>query len=202
VSKGENKMKVLQSLCSDARQGEGTMKRTMGLVSAVFLLVTGVAGVSGQEVMALRTAQPPVNVRAERLREAAEALYEQPHRFQRAAELHEREAAQRSSDDPRLVEALDRAARLYVYAGVADRAQLLMAQAARQALRRGDVARAAHAYVDAAFIALRMRDLRLANAMTKEADLLVLSPLLTEADRQAIVKRIDPARAQLGALGH
>lgn len=178
------------------------MKRTTEIALAVVFLLSSAVGVAGQEVLAMRTATPPMNLRAERLREAAEALYERPERLHRAAELHEQEAAARSMDDPRLVEALDRAARLYTYAGDVERGQMLMARAAKQALRCGDVARAAHAYVDAAFIALRMRDLRLANNMTREADLLLLSPLLADAERQAIMARIDPARAQMGNFGH
>jgi hypothetical protein len=183
---------------------ENVMKWISRVVSVTIMSGLSAWGASAQQEARLAGGPQAlaVNVRAERLKEAAQALYEQPQRLHRAAELHEQEAALRSAVDPLQVEALDRAARLYAYAGEAERAQLLMARAARHALRRGDVARAAHAYVDAAFIALRMRDLRLAQEMTREADLLALSPLLPEAERQAIVKRIDPARAQLGAAGH
>jgi hypothetical protein len=77
-----------------------------------------------------------------------------------------------------------------------------MARAARQALKCGDVRRAAHAFIDAAFIALRASDLKLAEQLTHEADMLALSPLLTSEEKLAIVKRIDPARVQLGSLSH
>ncbi|MGH7468065.1 MAG: hypothetical protein ACRENP_08765 [Longimicrobiales bacterium] len=185
-----------------ASHEEKTMKRQWGIVAAVVLAGLLAGEVGAQEVRSVSSKAPVVNTRADRLKEAAEALYEQPHRLHRAAELHEQEASQRAVSDPQQVEALDRAARLYAYSGDAERAHVLMARAARLALRRGDVARAAHAYVDAAFMALRMRDVRLAQEMTREADLLALSPLLPEVERVAIVRRIDPARAQLGTAGH
>lgn len=181
------------------------MKRRMAMLSAVFfVVVVGGRAVVAQELRAKAAAGEPqqTNMRADQLKREAEALYEQPRRLHRAAELHEREAAQRTAADPRQVEALDRAARLFAYSGDVERGRTLMERAARQALKRGDVARAAHAFIDAAFITLREGNLRLAKDLTREADLLALSPLLPAAEKSAIVRRIDPARAQLGALGH
>jgi hypothetical protein len=175
------------------------MKRQLGVVSAVVLIAVSGAGAQAQQAGQVQPTAD-VNVRADKFKQSAEALYGEPRRLRRAAELHEQEAALRSAADPLQVEALDRAARLYTYVGEPDKGHVLMEKAARLALRRGDVVRAAHAFIDAAFMALRIQDVKLANTLTKEADLLAMSPLLPPADKLATVKRIDPARAQLGAL--
>jgi hypothetical protein len=139
------------------------------------------------------------NPKADRLKQQAEALYGQKSTMRRAASLHEKEAALRSDTDPRRVEALIQAARLYTYAGEAEHGATLMEQAARWSLQRGDISRGAHALLDAAFMVLKTRDVPRAISLTREADLLALSPLLPAADRVAIVKRIDPSRALLTA---
>src|SRR5262245_14675070 len=177
------------------------MRRHIGMLIAVVGLTLAAGSVPAQEPrMSLAAAE--TNTRAEHLRRSAQALYEQPARLRRAAELHEQEAAVRKDTDPQRVEALDLAARLYAYSGDPVRGHELMARAARQALKCGDVRRSAHAFIDAAFIALRARDTRLADELTREAELLALSPLLTAQEKVAIVKRIDPARVQLGSLSH
>jgi hypothetical protein len=165
------------------------MKRRGVVLGAVTLALASGRAVVGQELRA-----QDVNTRAEQLKQAAEALYAQPHRMRSAAALHEQEAAQRAAADPRRVEALERAARLYAYAGDAERARTVMERAARRALERGDVARAAHAFIDAAFFALKEGDRRLADELTREADLLATSPLLSAGEKAAIVRRIDPTR--------
>jgi hypothetical protein len=139
------------------------------------------------------------NPKADRLKQQAEALYGQKSTMRRAASLHEKEAALRSDTDPRRVEALVQAARLYTYAGEAEHGANLMEQAARWSLKRGDISRGAHALLDAAFMALKTRNVPRAISLTKEADLLALSPLLPATDKAAIVKRIDPSRNLLTA---
>ncbi|MGH7472020.1 MAG: hypothetical protein ACRENP_29055 [Longimicrobiales bacterium] len=171
--------------------------------SAAFLVLVSGRAVAAQELRARAAGnEPQTNMRAEQLKQQAERFYDQLPDLRRAAELHEREAAQRTADDPRQVAALDRAARLYEYAGDVERGRTLMERAARMALKRGDVGRAAHAFIDAAFMALREGDRRLAGDLTREADLLTRSPVLPAAEKAAIIRRIDPTRAQLSALGH
>jgi hypothetical protein len=138
------------------------------------------------------------NPKADEIRAKAESYYTKRSTMRKAASLHEKEAALRVEADPRSVEALDRAARLYAYTGDQVKGTTVMEKAARLALRRGDVGRAAHAMVDAAFMALQGRDLERAVKLTNEADLLALSPLLSATEKVAIVRRIDPARASLG----
>jgi hypothetical protein len=177
------------------------MKRHIAMMVAVVGLTLAAESVAAQAA-STSLAAAETNKRAEQLRRSAQALYEQPTQLRRAAELHEQEAATRKDTDPQRVDALDLAARLYAYSGDPERGHELMARAARQALKCGDVRRSAHAFIDAAFIALRARDVKLADELTREAELLALSPLLSSAEKVAIVKRIDPARVQLGALSH
>lgn len=156
----------------------------------------GAGAGSAQEPIRSRLQQVVVvpNAKADALRRQAESLYDQPRRYRRAAGLHEREAQLRSPYDAERIKALAQAARLYSYLGDAARARELMQRSARSALQRGDVTRAAHAFLDAAFLAMRERDLNLGLDLARQAELLSESPLLSEADRNAILRRIDPAR--------
>src|SRR5688572_21709400 len=156
----------------------------------VAMAVVNVSGVDAQKT----------TVPANQLRASAEALYSQPKKAREAASLHEREATARAESDPLVVDALQRAAQLHAFAGDRVRARTVMRRAAEHALRQGDVLKSAHAYLDAAFFALEDGDVGRAFGLAKQADLLALSPLISTADRLAIVRRIDPARAQLGAL--
>src|SRR5688500_9753526 len=131
------------------------MKRRICVTVGSALAIFCVMGVSAQEQIRARLPSIEVlpNPVADRLQTEAEALYSQRGRMRKAATLHVKEAAVRSEADARQVDALVRAAQLYYYAGDALRGRELMEKAARSALQRGDVLRAAHAFLDAAFIA-------------------------------------------------
>ena len=173
--------------------------------TARFLLILAAAlaayvpGVKAQEVARLEPVVVVANAAADKVQKKAEALYENRKTLFQAAVLHEQEAAMRSDADPRKAVALDRAARLYTYSGNQTRALPLMEKSARTYLKRGDIAQAAHTFIDAAFLALAARDVSRAAKLTHEADMLLQSPLLATAAKMEIVKRIDPARATLGA---
>jgi hypothetical protein len=177
-------------------------RRVLGIELLLGLTLSG-ATVQAQ---VMRAATPPVtvlpNTVADELRTRAEALYAIPARLREAAALHEKEATVRSAADPLAVAALEQAARLHAYTGNPARGRVLMQRAAERALRSGEVLRAAHAYIDAAFLALREKDVDRAYTYTAQADLLARSRHLGEADRVGIIRRIDPARAQLGLLEH
>ena len=178
------------------------MRRGICVTAVSALVLFSVTGVSAQEQ--IRAKLPSIEVlpnpAADKLQSEAEALYAVPGRLRKAANLHEQEAKARTIADVRHVEALARAAQLYFYAGDAWRSRELMEKAARTALQRGDVLRAAHAFLDAAYIAVKGRDGERALELTHQAELLSLSPLIAASDRVAIVRRIDPARVSLGAL--
>jgi tetratricopeptide (TPR) repeat protein len=170
---------------------------------AATLLLTAVSATGLQAQQSIRVKLPSIEVaanpEADRLKAEAQALYEEQGKLRKAAALHVKEAAARSPADPALVDALDRAGRLYTYAGDPVRGHSLMEKAARAALGRGDVLRGAHRLLDAAFIAISAKDYERALALTSEAQLLSLSPLIDTTDRTAIIRRIDPSRASLGA---
>jgi hypothetical protein len=139
------------------------------------------------------------NERADQLRRDAMKHYEKVSTLSKAASLHEKEAQARLDSDPLKVEALDLAARLHSYAGNPARGTVVMEQAARGALTQGDVKRAAHAFLDAAFMALKVKDGERVAQLVHQADLLALSPLLNDGEKQSIVQRINPARGNMGA---
>jgi hypothetical protein len=168
------------------------------VLRAVLAIVVSSGGLSAQELI---QAQLPgitvvVNPKADRLREAAEALYEKPNAYRRAAVLHEKEAAARTAVDPKLPEALMQSARLYSYVGEAAKGRELFERSAYSSLQRGDVLRAAHAFVDAAFLSLRERNVEHSRELSRQAELLAASPLLTASQRAGILRRIDPARVE------
>lgn len=178
------------------------MRFELGVAATLLLTVVSATELRAQQ--SIRAKLPSIEVaanpEADRLKAEAQALYEEQGKLKKAAALHVKEAAVRSPADPALVDALDRAGRLYTYAGDPVRGQSLMEKAARAALGRGDVLRGAHKLLDAAFIAIAARDYERALSLTAEAQLLSLSPLLGMQDRTAIIRRIDPDRASLGAL--
>jgi hypothetical protein len=171
------------------------------MIESVLAAGLVVGSAEAQQIKArVPVGEPVAAAAADRLKAEAEALYVTPRAYKRAASLHEEEARLRPVSDPRMVEALRQSGRLYTYAGNPAKGRALMQEAAETALRRGDVLLAAHSYLDAAFLALRARDVERALTLAKSADMLSWSPLLEASDRLGIVRRIDPARAQLGLL--
>jgi hypothetical protein len=128
----------------------------------------------------------------------AVALYDQPRRFAEAARLHVREAHFRSPRDAEAVEALAMAGRLFTYANRLFDARQTMEQAGDRALSIGDVARATHAYLDAAFIARKAGKEGEVTRLVRKAYLLTGSPLLSVNQQGEIRKRFanDPGIAQ------
>ena len=132
------------------------------------------------------------------LHAAAAGLYDQPGRFEDAARLHVLEAHFRSPRDPEAVEALAMAARLFTYANRLFDARQAMEQAGDRALSMGDVARAANAYLDAAFVARKARKEAEVLRLARKAYLLTDSPLLSSNQKGEVRKRFanDPGIAQ------
>jgi hypothetical protein len=126
---------------------------------------------------------------AEVLREKAVALYDSPARYPEAAALHVREAQLRGGG-PKAADALVRAARLRQYNGKTGEALGLMKWAGTVALDCGDVVQAAHAYLDAAFLAIQIKRVEEGYALARRAQRLADSPLLDVRTREAILRRI------------
>lgn len=131
--------------------------------------------------------------RAGVLEARAETLGTDEAQFARAAGLFRRAANLRDDADPRKVENLLNAARFSHYAGRSARAIDDAATAARVALRQGDVVRAGHAYLDAAWLARESGKSQQMNSFIQEALLLSNSPLLARADRSGLLMRIGDA---------
>jgi hypothetical protein len=154
------------------------MKTLIGVLLVTELAAFGPSGL-GQSV-----ANDP-----EVLREKAIALYDVPARYPEAAELHVREAQLRGGG-PKAADALVRAARLRQYHGKTGEALRLMKWAATVALDCGDVVQAAHAYLDAAFLAMHAKRVDEGYALARRAQRLADSPLLDASAREAILRRI------------
>jgi len=129
------------------------------------------------------------SVRADSLHEAAAALVA-AHRWADAARLHRRSARLRPAEDPLGFRCLKEAAALAHAVGDRSAARTDMAQAAGQALARGDLRAAALAYLDAAWIAQEQKNPRQVWELGHRAEMLADSPLLAPVDRATILRRI------------
>jgi hypothetical protein len=125
------------------------------------------------------------------LHSRAMELYETPERWEEAGELHERAAKLLRKKDAEQFFGFQRASLLYFYAGKTARSRKAMERAADVAEATGDVLTAANTWVDAAFIAVAEGYAGKKRAFVKNARLLAASELLGDADRQAIIARID-----------
>jgi len=132
------------------------------------------------------------SVRADSLHDAAAALVT-AHRWRDAARLHRRSAELRAPDDPLGYTCLTEAAALAYASSDRSAARDDMAEAAGQALARGDLRAAALAYLDAAWIAQEQKNPRQVWELGHRAELLAASPLLGPSDRAAILRRISRA---------
>lgn len=138
---------------------------------------------------------PAIRVEAFRnpLHLAAMELYETPERWEEAGELHEQAAKELVKNDAGQFFGYSRAAALYLYAGELDRSRRAMEKAASVAEATGDVFTAANAWVDAAFIAIAEGFAGAKREFVANALELAQSELLSEADRDAIIRRIEGA---------
>jgi hypothetical protein len=128
--------------------------------------------------------------KADSLHEAAVTLALTSHRWRDAASLHRRSASLRSADDPLAYRCLTEAAALAYASKDRSAARADMAQAATQALARGDLRAAADAYLDAAWIAQEQGKTRQVWELGHRAEMLASSPYLSVSDRTAILRRI------------
>ena len=157
------------------------------LTIAGVLLAT--AGLPGAVAAQYRLPTLVSSERADSLHEAAAALVA-AHRWRDAARLHRRSADLRAADDPLGFRCLSEAAALAYATGDRSAARGDMAKAAGQALARGDLRAASLAYLDAAWIAQEQKDPRQVWELGHRAEMLADSPLLSAADREAILRLI------------
>ena len=115
------------------------------------------------------------------------------HRWRDAASLHRRSAELRTPDDALGFRCLSEAAALAYATNDRSAARADMAEAAGQALARGDLRSAALAYLDAAWIAQEQNNPRQVWELGHRAEMLAASPLLGPSDRTVILRRISRA---------
>lgn len=168
-----------------------------GLAALLVILCTPLAG----RAQTAATATDRTATRAHALHEQAASLFESPTRYRDAALLLRQAAALRESLDERGTEELLLAGRLSYYATDWRTAQSTLEEGADRSLENGQLAQAAHAYIDAAFSALARRDRRATNALVRRAERLAGSPHLQPAERDKIMVRIRPVRVALAADG-
>ena len=131
-------------------------------------------------------------VKADSLREVAVGL-RTAGRYRDAARLYRRSAEFRAAEDSVGVQCLTEAAALAYAAGDRSAARTDMARAAERALARGDLRAAALAYLDAAWIAQEQEKRGQVWEFGHRAEILAASPLLSESDRDRILRRIERA---------
>ena len=129
------------------------------------------------------------------LHQQAIDLYEIPERWGEAADLHREAAENLPKNDAGQFFGYSRAALLYFYAGELPEARRSMEDAAEVAEATGDVLTAAHAYVDAAFIAIAEDYDGMEREFVADARSVAASEVLTEAERESVLIRIEGAPA-------
>ena len=127
---------------------------------------------------------------AARLEADALSLSESPADLGKAADLFRQAATLRPSGDPMVVKDLIQAARFAFYSGRSDHALKDFAFAAETALRLGDVLAAAESFLDAAWVAAKVHDGRLALRYADRARELSSSPVLRDTDRARLLSRL------------
>jgi hypothetical protein len=138
-------------------------------------------------------------VKADSLHAAAVILSQTMDRWGDAARLHRESAAIRSADDSLGFRCLRAAAQLSYGKGDLLNAQSSMTEAAAQAMARGDIVRAAHAYADAAWLANEQHRSSEVWTLARQAEVLAGSPLLSGEQRADILKRFVHVQADLAA---
>lgn len=120
----------------------------------------------------------------------AEALYTTPGRWDEAGELHETAARRLPDNDAAQYFGFRQAAILYAHADAPARARQAMEKAASVAEATGDVVVAAHAWVDAAFLAIEEGYPGKRREFVRNAGRLAQSDLLSDEQRREILQRI------------
>ncbi len=116
------------------------------------------------------------------------------------ARMLEKSASMRESCDERAVAALVLAGRIYHHLGQLETARLTFIKAAERALMAGELAHAAHCFLDAGVIAVDQGYQEAAVEVVLRTDVLGTSLLLDESERQSIARRVVDlrGRARLG----
>jgi hypothetical protein len=168
------------------------MNATLARRASTAIVLFATAGLPAAAAAQYRLPTIVSTVKADSLHAAAVQV-SQSGRYRDAARLYRRSAEFRAAEDPVRVRCLTEAAALAYAAGDRSAARQDMARAAEQALAQGDLKAAALAYLDAAWIAQEQQKPSQVWELGHRAEILAASPLLSESDRGAILRRIDRA---------
>ena len=156
-----------------------------GVVAVTALVAANIAVAQERPTYELPAIE--VTVMQTDLHQQAIDLYEIPERWGEAADLHREAAENLSSNDAGQFYGYSRAALLYFHAGELAEARRSMEDAAQVAEATGDVLTAAHAYVDAAFIAVRSNSVLCVTTRTSFHRLVLL------VGRHSVISTVSPS---------
>jgi len=166
------------------------MKRTTMMVMAAMVLAAPVSADARVMTDVAATSPEPDVDRARELKTQAEALFSQPKQWRRAVRLLEESASLREAQDREAGVCLALAGRLRDALGDYSGARATLAKAGDHALARGSVLEAAHAYLDAAHVAIKEKNADEARELVEKALLLSASPLLSAEQKEAVTRRV------------
>jgi hypothetical protein len=158
--------------------------------TATIMMLLATAGLPGVAAAQYRLPTIVSSVKADSLHAAAVAMASTG-RYRDAARLYRRSAEFRAAEDSVGSRCLTEAAALAYAAGDRNGARGDLVDAADRSLARGDLSEAAQSYLDAAWIAQEQNKPSQVWEFGHRAEILAASPLLSESDRQAILRRIE-----------
>jgi hypothetical protein len=173
------------------------MKKTSAMAAVLAAGLFGAMAAPGSASQYAETAVPSASrsktIDPQEFESRAKSLFSNPKRYDEAIKLFLKAADTREVGDPVRVKDVIMASRLAYYREDMARSLSLMQRAADEAAATGDVLTAAHAYMDAAFLARGFTNADVVVALVKKAELLAYSPLISELDKEGILVRIRSA---------
>ena len=135
---------------------------------------------------------PSVDIqRALELEREAAVANSDSRRWSEAASLFREASRLRPANDPVGLMNLRTAGAIYGTMGELTRARRTMLELADRATEFGEVATAANALIDAAHVAVKLRDLQAVRGYYERAQRLALSSHLTDAEQQLLTSRLE-----------
>ena len=171
------------------------MKRTAMMMAAAVAVIGATMPASAMQNNDVVTVSNPTPVnrnldKARELRAQAEALFSQPRQWRKAVRLLEESARLRDASDADAYMCLLYAGRIEAALGDLQGARENLEKAAAQAMARGSLVEAAHAYIDAAHVAKDAKAMDAARTLIERASLLAQSPLLTAEQKAGLNSRL------------
>ena len=167
-----------------------TRNHSLRFIAVAAMLAAPLAlGAQERRAQPLQPVKASVNaaaVRAGELHAKGASIAQDLSKLRKAAHLHEQSASLRELSDPQAFACLHEAALLRYYGGQRSAAAALMERAARMAADQGDVISASRAFSDAAIMAYELKQGPRAWNLAVHAEALTASPLLTDAQREAL----------------